>query len=93
MQSACEEEVWGKGREDKEDSGENRGKGECKPGWQSPSISFNNSNAQKKKGGGGGGGENILTLPNNLQTLTRIPDEKIYNSHYKKNINRMHKLM
>ena len=45
------------GREVKEDSGENRGKGQCKPGWQSPCISFNNSNAQKRRVGEGGGGE------------------------------------
>ena len=56
-------------------------------------LAFHSITATHKKKGGGGGGENILTLPNNLQTLTRIPDEKIYNSHHKKNINRMHKLM
>jgi len=51
-----------------------------------PSISFNNSSAEKQSE------ENILTLPNNLQMPTRIPDEKIYNSRYKVNINRMHKI-
>ena len=54
-------------------------------------LAFHSITATHKKEGGGGG--DILTLPNNLQTLTRIPDEKIYNSRFKKNINRMHKLM
>ena len=52
-------------------------------------LAFHSITATHKKEGGG----DILTLPNNLQTLTRIPDEKIYNSRFKKNINRMHKLM
>ena len=55
-------------------------------------LAFHSITATHKKEGGGGGGD-IHTLTNNLQTLTRIPDEKIYNSRFKKNINRMHKLM